>query len=70
MNQPKPKKNDSPHIADLVIKDIMERKRIGIKKYGTPLQAGNTRNSLWDAYEEALDLVQYLKQRLEEDDKS
>lgn len=66
--QPKPIKNDGPHICDLVINDLKTRKLEGIKKYGTPLQAFNHRDALQDAYEEALDLCQYLKQAIEERD--
>ncbi len=64
--QPKPRVNDNPHITDLVINDLSERKRVGTAKYGTPLQAFNDRDALQDAYEEALDLCQYLKQAIEE----
>jgi hypothetical protein len=65
--QPQPIKNDSAKIVDLVIEDLKERDRIGRTKYGTSLQAHNGRNALQDAYEEALDLCQYLKQQLIED---
>lgn len=65
-SQPTPTPNDSRPIVDLVIADMLERKRFGMAKYGTPLQAGNGRDALQDAYEEALDLVQYLRQELEE----
>ncbi len=61
-----PIKNNNPHIADLVCVDIRYRKQKGIETYGTPLQAGNGRDALWDAYEEALDLACYLKQAIEE----
>lgn len=64
--QPAPIPNDKPAIADLVIADMQKRKEFGIAKYGTPLQAGNGRDALKDAYEEALDLVQYLRQAIEE----
>ncbi len=67
--QPVPKRTDGPHIADLVCVDIRYRKEQGIKKYGTPLQAGNGRDALQDAYEEALDLCQYLKQAIIERNK-
>lgn len=53
------------HIHDLVEEDIASRKRIGVKKYGMPLQANNGRDMLWDAYEEALDLAIYLRGELE-----
>lgn len=47
-----------------VIEDMNRRRQMGIDKYGTPLQAGNGRNSLVDAYQEALDLVVYLRQAI------
>jgi len=46
--------------------DMEQRRKFGINKYGTPLQAHNGRNPLVDAYQEALDLVVYLKQAIEE----
>lgn len=64
--QPNPKKNKNPPIVDLVIKDMLSRKKLGKKRYGVYLQAGNGRNALQDAYEEALDLCMYLKQAMEE----
>lgn len=64
--QPKPRANNNSHIADLVCVDIRYRKEAGTKKYGVPLQAGNGRDALQDAYEEALDLAQYLRQAIEE----
>lgn len=66
--QPMPKKNDRPCIQDLVIADIEGRKVIGVERYGTLLQPFNGRDALRDAYEEALDLCQYLKQALIERD--
>ncbi len=62
--QPAPKKTEGAHIADLVCVDIRYRKEQGIKKYGTPLQAGNGRDALQDLYEELLDACQYLKQAI------
>lgn len=38
------------------------RKRLGVERYGQPLQAFNGRDALRDAYEEALDLLVYLRQ--------
>lgn len=67
VDQPSPTPNDRPAIQDLVIADIEDRKRLGIERYGTVLQAFNGRNALVDAYQEALDLVIYLRQVLEED---
>lgn len=53
-------------IWDLVIEDMRERDRVGRLRYGTPLQAGNGRDVLVDAYQEALDLTVYLRQTIEE----
>jgi hypothetical protein len=53
-------------IYPLVIKDIEERVVMGITRYGTPLKSQNGRDALWDAYVEAIDLVMYLRQELEE----
>lgn len=64
--QPKPRPNHSTPIADLVIADMKDRKALGIQRYGTPLQANNGRDSLQDAYEEALDLCMYLRQAIQE----
>lgn len=61
-DQPLPTKNDLPSIQDLVIEDIAERKKIGIERYGTPLQPWNGRDALVDAYQESLDLTMYLRQ--------
>jgi hypothetical protein len=66
-SQPLPIVNDSPDVQSAVIADIEKRRELGIKRYGTALQPHNGRNALLDAYEEALDLAMYLKQRLIED---
>jgi hypothetical protein len=39
---------------------IEERMRIGLARYGQPLQPGNGRSDLRDALEEAVDLAAYL----------
>lgn len=49
-----------------VIEDIDARKQVGLERYGTLLQAFNGRDALMDAYQEALDLVVYQRQVLEE----
>jgi hypothetical protein len=54
-------------IADAVATDFKARIEIGIKRYGRPLQTHNGRNAIKDAYEEALDLANYLKQAHLED---
>lgn len=65
MNQPTPK-GTGPAIGDLVCADIMARNELGIRKYGEALRAHNGRDALVDAYQEALDLCQYLRQAIEE----
>lgn len=49
-----------------IVHDMMARDAFGRAKYGTPLQAGNGRDAIVDAYQEALDLCVYLKQALVE----
>ncbi len=78
VEQQSPVGTDGPHIhdlaaedlrtwwfaagAELVAEDLAGRKAIGVARYGQPLQAHNGRDALRDAYEEALDLVVYLRQ--------
>lgn len=64
--QPAPISNESIPVWDLVIADMKERDQVGRERYGTPLQANNGRDPLVDAYQEALDLVVYLRQAIEE----
>jgi hypothetical protein len=66
--QPAPIRNAHPDIPLLVKHDIMSRMQFGKSKYGTALQPHNGRDALKDAYEEALDLCQYLRQALYERD--
>lgn len=65
--QPRPERR-SVSVTDAVIADMHERRQYGVTKYGTELQAGNGRDALTDAYQEALDLVMYLRQLLLERD--
>ena len=51
-----------------VLGDLTARAEHGRKTYGTYLKTRNGRSALQDAYEEALDLCMYLKQRLMEED--
>lgn len=67
-DQPLPIVNDAISIQDLVIDDIVARRKLGIERYGTALQAHNGRDALRDAYEEAIDLTMYLKQCIVERD--
>ena len=54
-------------VTELVLKDLTDRREAVTRKYGTPLLTNNGRNALIDAYQEALDLVMYLRQRIEEE---
>ena len=65
-DQPLPRVTEGPCIQDLVTADIVARKEFGRRRYGTVLQPFNGRDSLRDAYEEALDLAIYLRQLLYE----
>jgi hypothetical protein len=55
-----------PHdaITTEVMKDLGERAKRGKAKYNTSLQENNHQNMLQHAYEEALDLAQYLKKEI------
>lgn len=55
-------------VVEGVVSDILERAEEGKKKYGTYLMTDNGREAMWDAYQEALDLVMYLKQHLMENE--
>jgi len=66
--EPQPKRNNQPAVWDLVLHDIKERDEVGTSKYGTRLQPFNGRDVLKDAYQEALDLVVYLRQAIYERD--
>jgi len=66
--QPAPEHNDKPAVWSLVMRDMTERDIFGAEKYGTRLQPGNGRDFLLDAYQEALDLVVYLRGAIYERD--
>jgi hypothetical protein len=66
VDQPAPKPGTGRPVWDLVIEDMQERDRVGQERYGRPLEAGNGRDALVDAYQEALDLAVYLRQAIEE----
>lgn len=55
-------------VWDLVVADMQARDHLGESRYGTRLQPYNGRDSLRDAYEEALDLAVYLRQLIFERD--
>lgn len=56
------------NVSEAVKADLDARIALGIQRYGRPLQTFNNRDALRDAYEEALDLVHYLKQAILERD--
>jgi len=62
------KQTDDYYVKDEVTKNVMldmaERSRKGYKKYGTTLHENNHQNMLQHAYEEALDMAQYLKKEI------
>ena len=68
VHQPGPVHNTLPAVWDLVLNDMTDRGIMGVKKYGTALQPFNGRDALVDAYQEALDLVVYLRQAIFERD--
>jgi hypothetical protein len=53
------------YLKQLVIADMNERDEMGARKYGTQHQHDNGRDHLIDAYQEALDLVCYLRAEIE-----
>lgn len=67
-DQPQPVPNAGVPVWDLVVADMKARDHVGRARYGTPLQAGNGRDALIDAYQEALDLCVYLRQAIAERD--
>jgi predicted phage-related endonuclease len=62
------KKHDDYFIKDeitkAVVTDLVSRAERGLKKYNTTLGENNHQNMLQHAYEEALDLAQYLKKEI------
>lgn len=66
--EPPPKAVDGPAVWDLVMSDMAARDRVGTAKYGQRLVPGDGRDSLRDAYQEALDLAVYLRKAMYERD--
>lgn len=54
-----------PEVADLVLADLAQRKKMGIAKYGRPLTAFTLQDNLWEAYEEQMDHLIYLRAEIE-----
>ena len=68
--QPMPTPNGSPSVQGMVIADLETRLKVGIARYGTPLQPHNGRDALRDLYEELLDACCYTRQLIAERDSS
>jgi hypothetical protein len=56
------------HRRPAFVRAARQRHEFGVAKYGTALRANNGRNAKVDALQEALDLVVYLEQILQETD--
>jgi len=67
-DQPPPHQSNHPSVYDLVTADLADRYKLGLERYGMPLRPFNGRDSLIDAYQEAIDLVMYLRQAIYERD--
>jgi hypothetical protein len=63
--QPAPT-GDGESVTDAMIDDLVKRREGGKVKYGCELKTNNGRDSLVDAYQEALDLCLYLRQKIME----
>lgn len=61
--QPHPVRGGT-QVLNFVLMDLLERAEKGKEKYGHYLEVENDRDPLWDAYQEAIDLVMYLRQEL------
>lgn len=55
---------DDIDLVTAAIDDLTDRKKFGLDKYNTVLQAFNGRNALVDAYQEIQDLLVYLRQAM------
>jgi hypothetical protein len=65
--QPEPT-GDGIEVWPLVVADMHARNALGIKRYRTPLRAGNGRDGLRDLYEEILDAAVYARMLIVERD--
>jgi hypothetical protein len=53
-------------LKQVLAEDMRARDAFGREKYGTPLQVENGRDAATDAYQEALDLAVYARQKFEQ----
>jgi len=54
-------------VVDYVLEDIRARAEMGREKYGTYLRIHNGRDALLNLYQELIDAIMYLRQRLLEE---
>ena len=69
--QPTPVQNDReqrPAVWDMVLADMKARDEVGRARYGVRLRVYDGRDTLVDAYQEALDLTVYLRKAIAERD--
>lgn len=57
--------DDAIDVWEHVLQDIEDRRKLGMQSYGKPLTKDTLPDPLWAAYEEALDLVVYLRAAIE-----
>jgi hypothetical protein len=67
-DQPLPTPNTGRDVILEVVDDLKARRELGIKRYGTPLGIHNNRSSRLDKYQELLDLINYFKADLIEEE--
>jgi len=65
-SQAMPVPNGHTDIQTLVIRELEQRRQLGIERYGTALQPFNGRDGLQDLYEELMDGMVYVRQEIEE----
>lgn len=56
----------APSVTELVHADLDARDALGRERYGVSLKPFDGRQTLWDAYQEVLDLAQYLRKEIYE----
>ena len=66
VQEQQPPQDSAGDMWNAVIHDMEQRRLMGIERYGKPVQPFNGRDPLVDAYQEALDLVVYLRQAIAE----
>ena len=57
---------ECPDVTELVHADLEARHELGMRKYGISLKPFDGRQTLWDAYQEVLDLAHYLRKEIYE----